>query len=487
MLSIIFYFGLVGLFLTASLLGPIFVGLLASETETALRFASYLVFGSFIFGSPVLAIAGRLKRLPEIGSLMLVFLTWTILPLAAAVPIWNISGLPVIDAVFEAVSGLTTTGASVLSTVEEWPQSLIFWRVQLQWVGAYLALLTVVLIMAPLGLGGLSSAAPSISGGKAAAFGQNRLRDLAINLGVFYAIMTLFCALFLLFAGTRPFYAVTLAMTSVSTGGFLPFDGPIEQATNGFGVLTIGVFLLGGATCIFWQRMLVKGQVDRLAKHRESYFVMLLAGVLTVLLVISILTVSPVSGSEVGYVIVEAFMNAASLVATSGVESRPGIVALLPLVLVLFIIFLGGSAFSTSGGLKHYRFGGMVVQSWGELDRLVYPNAVHPARFGTQGYDQKLIGSVWSFFVAAILTIAAGTIAVAAAGIPFEAALTATISCFATAGPIYNAGWAASGDWPTYSAFPPIAKASLMIIMILGRLEVLAVLGIFSIRYWQSR
>ncbi len=253
-------------------------------------------------------------------------------------------------------------------------------------------------------------------------------------------------------------------------------------------MFVFAAFLLLGATSIFWQGLLLGGEIRRLGKHRESYSVIALIGVLTTL--IFILIFRGTSGDE-SYALtaaVEGFLAAASLVATSGVESRPGIFALLPLVVVLFVVFAGASAFSTSGGIKHYRLGGMIVQSWGELDKLIYPNAVRSLRFGTGEHDIDLMKAIWSFFLAAILVIGVGTILIAASGIEFEAALTATIVNFSTAGPVYNSGWAApdSPDWPPYWEFSQASKWILIVVMLLGRLEVLVAVGLFSVKYWRS-
>jgi len=187
--------------------------------------------------------------------------------------------------------------------------------------------------------------------------------------------------------------------------------------------------------------------------------------------------------------LVEGLLAAASLVATSGIESRTGIISLLPLVLILFVILVGGSAYSTSGGIKQYRIGGMLVQSWSELDRLIYPHGIRPARFGSQRYNLDLIKAIWSFFIAAIATVALGCILLSATGIPFEAALTATVAAFATAGPIYLAGWEAPGAqaWPHYADMTDTAKFTLMATMVLGRVEVLTVIGLASTRYWRNR
>ena len=318
---------------------------------------------------------------------------------------------------------------------------------------------------------------------------QGRLLAFAGNLALFYATLTVVCFLAMFITGTRAFYALTLSMTAISTGGFLPFDTSLDQTVPLGCLFIIGVFLDVGATSIYWQRMLTSAQWMRARRHRESYFVLAVIAVLTGVFAFEFVSVAGIEEIAGQNERVEAFVNAASLVSTSGLESQPGYLTLLPLVTVLFIVFVGGSAFSTSGGLKQYRIGGMLVQSLSELDRLIYPHIVRGSHFGSERYDMQLMKAIWSFFVVAIITIAVASILVAAGGVPFEAALTATIASFTTAGPLYSPDWALSAQlpWPEYASFAPSAKLVLMITMLLGRLEVLAVIGIFSSRYCRTR
>lgn len=488
MLSVIFYLCCAGLGLSLSLLAPVFVALLGGDDAIAGRLVLYTVLGTFLFASPVLAIMGRTRRIPQIGSISLVLLVWTILPLLAAVPIIDITDIGYVDGLFEAVSGLTTTGATTLATVETWPQAMLFWRVQLQWMGGFLALLTVLTVLAPIGIGGLSISVLDAKTAGHRMAGWQRIQALMRNFGLYYLALTAFAFLALMFTGVRSFHAATLAMSGVSTGGFLPFDETLDSILSPIGLVIFAILLLIGATSVFWHRMVLTGQTGKLTRHRESYFVIAAALFIGFVLAITLIRVTGDSAHQ-GTALAEGILAGASLVATSGVESRPGVISLLPLTVVLFIVLVGGSAFSTSGGLKFYRIGGMAVQSWSELDRLIYPHAVRPSRFGTQQYDLQLMKAIWSFFIAAIFTIAFGTIVVATADIPFEAALTATISAFATAGPVYNSGWNPPGaaGWPTFGEFTASGKMALMAVMILGRLEVLALLGLFSAHYWRSR
>ncbi|EFL90141.1 potassium transporter TrkG [Ahrensia sp. R2A130] len=489
MLAVAFYLACTGLIVTVSLLAPVAIAILAGEGDVARRLGFYILMGSFVFGGPALAIIGRLGRLPQIGRLLLLALVWTVLPISLAVPIWDLTQISFVDALFEAVSGLTTTGSTTVREIEQWPQAMIFLRVQAQWIGGYLALLTVILIIAPSGIGGLQSRDTIMFVGADFRAQQGRLLAFAGNLALFYAILTVVCFLAMFITGTRAFYALTLSMTAISTGGFLPFDSSLDQTVPLGSLFIFGVFLVAGATSIYWQRMLTSGQWARARQHRESYFVLGLIAITTFVFAFSFIDVSGVEGTGGGRILIEAFVNAASLVSTSGLETQPGYMTLLPLVTVLFIVFAGGSAFSTSGGLKLYRMGGMLVQSLSELDRLIYPHIVRGSHFGSERYDMQLMKAIWSFFVVAIITIAVASILVSAGGVPFEAALTATIASFTTAGPIYNPDWGQASEvpWPEYANFATSAKLVLMMTMLLGRLEVLAVIGIFSLRYWRTR
>ncbi|MEP0944560.1 MAG: potassium transporter TrkG [Rhizobiaceae bacterium] len=489
MLAVLFYLACVGLFFTLSLLGPILVALLANETVQAVRLAFYILIGVFIFGTPILAMLGRLRRIPQIGRLLLMFLVWTVLPIVAALPFYHMMDMTLTDALFESFSSFTTAGATTANSVENWPQSLLFWRVLLQWLGGYLTLLTIILILAPLGVGGLTSRKSSLSIGADLRASQDRLLVFSFNLGLLYATTTALCSLGFFLTGTRAFHSVSLAMAAVSTGGFLPFDSSLDQTIGIGGQAIFALFLIVGATSVFWHRMLLKGQWAALLRHRESYSVILLVVIVGIAFAATSVVVSGVQSQAPIAVLVQGLLNAASLVATSGVQSQPGYFTLLPLVLVLFILLAGGSAFSTSGGLKHYRLGGMLVQSWNELDRLIYPNAVRSSHFGSERFDLELMKAIWSFFVAAILILAFGTIFLATTGIPFEGALTAAIAAFTTAGPVYNAGWsvAVGQDWPSISEFTDSAKITLVVLMVMGRLEIIAVIGLFSRQYWRSR
>ena len=451
------------------------------------RLGLYAALGLFASGSTLIALWGRVRAPGTIGALSISLGVWAGLPFAIAVPFADLAGLSYVDALFECVSALTTTGASVLEAVDDAPRVVVVLRSQLSWMGGLMTILTILLVLAPLGLGGLSVQALPRSRGRVSMLGSSRLGNLVYTLSLIYGVLTLVGFMAFLLVGIDAFAAFNLALTAVASGGFLPFDAALLDVTGVSGLLVFSVLLLIAATSIFWHGMVLRWQVSRLRTHRESYLVVAVTLALAIILFISLNRLSG-PGESVSNA-AESLFNAASLVSTSGIESRPGVLTLVALPVVVFVMLAGGSAYSTSGGIKLYRLGGMVVQSGQELHRLVYPSGVLPARFGSQYYDVVMIRAVWSFFVAAMVTIAVGAVLVAPSAVNFEAALVATVAAFSGAGPVYEAGWAAPGTpaWPGWEGFDTPSKLVLCAVMILGRVEVLSVVALFSLRYWRTR
>ena len=475
MVSVIFYFSCVGLFVTLSLFLPTFVALLAQESEIALRLAFYIISGTFLFGSSVIAMYGRITVMSRRDNILLLGMIWLFLPPITSIPLLDISHLSFTDSLFETISGLTTTGASVIGSISDLPQSLIFWRAQLQWMGGALALLTLYTILAPLGIGGLSLG----RGRGATSVGESRMLPLFLRFALIYVALTFMAFLMFIFSGLRAFHSACLAMASISTGGFLPFDGNLAETIGNTGLFVFTIFLSLGATSIFWHLFLSSYSAIKFRTHRESWYVLTTLFILFISFIISLLINTRVIGQDSFQILLESFYNAASLVSTFGVESRYGIYSLLPFPIIIFVILVGGSVFSTTGGLKHSRIGAMIVQTWNELDRLIYPNYVRPLRFGSQKYDLERMQAIWSFYILTILVLCLGTLLIASSTPSLESALTATISVFTTAGPVYESEW--NYGWFPYSDFPIFSKWVLMALMILGRLEVLTVIAFFTL------
>jgi len=181
-------------------------------------------------------------------------------------------------------------------------------------------------------------------------------------------------------------------------------------------------------------------------------------------------------------------VTAASLISTTGYETRNGGLALLPLPLVVMLVFVGGGSFSTAGGIKYYRFGAMLTQSYRDLMRLLYPHGIRPARFGSQPYDMQLMKAIWSHLVVIVVLLGVVALAVSGEATDYEGALLATVAAFSNIGPLYDTAWSAGlREWQLFADFGGFTKLILALTMILGRIEVLAVLGIVNGAIWVRR
>lgn len=468
-----------------ALLAPAAIGFATREYHAASAFLVVAGLVGFLSGGIFLALRDRVRKLDRVAGYVLVLAIWIIPPLIAAVPLMRAAGSDFVTALFEAVSGYTTTGASALKSLHPLGFSGVFFRAELQWLGGLMTLVTVVTTIAPSGLGGISSTHVALVTTTERRFA--RLRGTLRQIVTAYAAITVVCVGFLLATEMPPFDAVCLALSTVSTGGFLPISGDLSVYRSTFADIIVAVFMLIGATSIVWHRMIAEGRWALAARHRESYWVIGMAlGVGALYAVV----LAARSTAEAGYSIFEGIrdglVTGISLVSTTGFDPHAGDLAALPAPIVLILALIGGSAISTAGGIKYYRIGGMFTLSVQELRRLVYPHGIRRAQFGSVPYNLELMKSIWSSVVIALFVVAIATLLIAMTVPTFDGALTAAISAFANIGPLYSSGWAGGEAWPSYAEFGSFAKVVMIVTMILGRFEVLVLLGAFNLAYWRS-
>ncbi|PTW60249.1 trk system potassium uptake protein TrkH [Breoghania corrubedonensis] len=474
---------------SGSMVLPAAVATAAGDRNSAIDFLMIAALVAFVAAGTFVALRGRRKRFDRVQSYVLLVTAWVVLSAVGAVPFLTIGAMSPGNAIFEAVSGLTTTGGTVLINLDKVPFALIVWRAELQWLGGLLTLLGLTLISAPAGIGGLPDRHIRLVGIEGYRDRQ-RLTAAVRDISGFYVAVTLACIVLLLISGIPTLDAVCLAFSTVSTGGFVPVSGMVSSYANPMAEVVLMTFMLIGATSLLWQRMVLLGRMQMLKQHRESYSVIILACVMG-LVYAAVLFRAAGSASVLSplQALREGMFTAISLVTTTGFEVREAGFAVLPLTLILFVALVGGGTFSTAGGLKHYRVGGMAVQAYRELGRLVYPHAIRPAHFGSQAYDIQLMKAIWSFFVAAIFIVALGSLALALENMNYEGALIASIASFSNIGTLYSSGWLPidAPRWPGYADFNGPTKLILCALMILGRIEVLALFGALNRTYWLRR
>jgi len=443
-------------------------------------FAALMVLG---------AISGFQRPLGRASGYLALVAMWILVPVFAAVSFKTLAGLSWVDAWFEAVSALTTSGATLLPR-ETAPQAILFWRASIEWYGGFLTLLSIIHVLAPGGFGGLPAGDRRVITGHAS--------NMTIDLGDFrevlgqYMLMTFIIFVGLMLAGVNGPYSAMLSMVAIATGGFLPFEGALENQAGPMAQLVLTLGLALGTISVFWRRRLLRSPKLFFTGNPEVVVIVVAIALVAVAFAARLSSVS--GGAALGPVFVESLLASTSLIATSGIESRPGVIALWPDIIVLMIVLVGGGIYSTTGGFKIYRVVAMAVHSARELNQLIYPSSVTNLRFGRQIIEEASMRGIWTYFVLSLLIVALTAMALTLEATDFEGGITMAIAFFSNAAPVYEAlvppsyvTAPANQVWPQFLAMPVSAKLTAIAAMTLGRLEVMVVFAVLNIRYWMSR
>jgi len=472
--------------LALAMLAPAAIAVIGGEGGNAESFLLVAGLTGFVAGAIFLALRGRRWRLDRSAVFVLVLAVWIVPPLIAAIPIMAVSRIAYFPALFEAVSAYTTTGASVFASIEPLRPAVVFWRAELQWLGGLMTLISIVTVMAPVGVGGLTSrnVAPLGPTGDG-----SLIRSLATarTVAAIYTMATVLCICLLLLAGIPVFDAVGLAFSTVSTGGFMPADGDIGTYRRPLAELVVMLFMLIGATSIVWHRMILQGRWAQAIAHRESYWVIGVALVVG-LAYAAAYSASTDSAAEASALsaLRDGLFSGISLVTTTGFETRAGGLAGLPIAIVAVLGIVGAGAISTAGGIKFYRIGGMFIQSMHELKRLVYPHSVRSTHFGSQPYDINLMKAMWTGAIVGLAFVGVATLLINFNHPSFHGGALAVISAFSNIGPLYATAWDGYSGWPEFGQFDAFSKVVLIVVMIVGRIEAVALLGLVNLAYWRS-
>ncbi|MEM8551772.1 MAG: TrkH family potassium uptake protein [Pseudomonadota bacterium] len=416
---------------------------------------------------------------PRFGFLVTTLL-WVSCSIVAAVPFW-LSPLPMTPAAayFEAMSGLTTTGATVLSELDSMARSFLLWRAMLQWLGG-IGIIAVGLFLFPfLRIGGMQVFRTESSDRSDKA--MPRVASVTRALCAIYAVATIACAIVYAALGMSFFDAVCHAMTTVATGGFSTHDRSFGFFEDNR-ILWAAVFfmIIGALPFVLYVEFLVRG---RFTLWRDWQVRTFLAGIAAISLALA-LWLEYTRNIEFLEALTQSVFNVVSVVTTTGYASDDYAVWGPFAFGVFFILtFIGGCSGSTTGGIKVYRFIIAFQALRRAFTRLVYPNAVRPLRFGDKVIEQDVFDSVVIYFVAFFLVFAFTILLMSLAGQDFVTALTGAQTALTNVGPGLGETIGPAGN------FAPLGEFELWLlsfVMLLGRLEIMTVLILFTPVFWRD-
>jgi trk system potassium uptake protein TrkH len=383
------------------------------------------------------------------------------------------------DAVFESVSGLTTTGATVLVGLDSLPRSVLFYRQQLQWMGGLGIIVLAVAILPMLGIGGMQLYRAETPGPMKDSKLTPRITETAKALWYIYLGLTVACGLGYWAAGMDGFDAVAHAFSTVAIGGFSTHDASIGYFESPLIEAVAVVFMvLAGANFALhfmaWRRMSL--QPYRQDSEFKTYLGILIVVSLITVLYLIITATFPTTWEAVHHGVFQTVSIATTTgFTTSGYHGWPGF---LP-VLLIFLSFVGGCAGSTGGGIKVIRVLLLYKQGLREVKRLVHPNAQIAVKIGRQPLADCVIEAVWGFFAAYVAVFAVIMLVLMASGLDQVTAFSAV------AATINNLGPGLGDVSANYSGLSDFAKWWLCLAMLLGRLEIFTLLILFTPAFWR--
>lgn len=412
---------------------------------------------------------------------LVVVLFWTVLGLFGAIPLY-LSALPdlsVTDAVFESVSGLTTTGATILTGIDDLPKGILYYRQQLQWLGGMGIIVLAVAVLPMLGVGGMQLYRAETPGPIKDSKLTPRITETAKALWMIYMVITLSCAIAYFAAGMSLFDAVGHAFSTVAIGGFSTHDAsmgyfknPVIEAVAILFMVISGINFAVHFGVWKWRSLRPYGQDSEV---RVYLLILLLLSVITASVLFATRTFGSVSETLLTAIFQVVSIGTTTGFTTSEYYSWP---IFLP-VLLLFASFVGACAGSTGGGMKVIRFLLLFKQGTREIQRLVHPNAEFPVKIGGKTVPSHVVEAVWGFFSAYVALFAIMLLILMATGLDQVSAFAAVAACLNNLGP--GLGDVAAN----FSSVNDVGKWTLVAAMLFGRLEIFTLLVVFTPTFWR--
>ena len=477
--SVIRILGLLLMLFSLAIIPPIIVSVLYEDNET----------WSFFYALILIFVSGLLLWLPAMQAksdlklrdgFIIVVLFWFVLSSFASLPMILSESLniTITNAIFESISGLTTTGATILNEIDNLPKSILFYRQYLQWLGGLGIIVLAVAVLPMLGVGGMQLYKAEVAGPIKNKI-TPRITETAKWLWIVYLAMTLICGLSYYFAGMSLFDSICHSFSTIAIGG-------VSTHTESFGffynqwVELVAIFFMIAA-CLNFSLHYLAFKNKSLAVYKndnEAYFFVFLT------ILVSALTILYAYNQSLDLntrEIIKHTFYAVSISTTTGFTNSNyyTYIGFLPLLLILFS-FIGGCAGSTAGGMKAIRVMLLLKQGYRELKRLVHPNSKIKVKVGDSAINERTLETIWGFFAIYVFVFITVMLLLMLSGLDFLTSFSAVAATINNLGP-------GQGDVIlNYAGLTDLNKWILSFSMIVGRLEIFTLLVIFIPDFWKK-
>lgn len=479
------------LVLTLRILGALLL-FLAATLLTPLPFSLYYgdgAWSAFIQSAVICAVVGALlffacrssRDLSLREGFAVVTFGWSVFALFGSLP-YLLSGAisTPLDAVFETMSGFTTTGSTILTEIEILPKSLLFWRSLTHWLGGMGIIVLSLAILPMLGVGGMQLFKAEVPGPTADRL-KPRIQDTAKMLWGVYFLLTVVETVLLMFGGMDFFDALCHSFATLATGGFSTRNTSIAAYDSAYIDMVITLFMVLAGVNFALHFQVLRGRVKDFFRSEELRVYLGIIGVATLL--VMLFNWNADLYQNIGENLRFSLFQVSSIMTTTGFGTAD--YELWPVVaqyLLVLLMFVGGCAGSTGGGVKVARILLLFKHAQTQVFRLIHPRAIRLVKLGHRPVDREVMQAILGFFALFIGVFVVGSLLVAASGMDLVSAGAAVIACLANIGP----GLGSVGPVDNFAHVPDFGKSVLVVCMLMGRLELFTVLVLFFPSFWRK-
>ena len=476
--TVFFTLGVLQIILSVSMIIPIIAQIIYSEMDSSFIGASIIsiIFGILFFLSNL----NHDKRLNLQQTFLLTALSWLSIAIFGSLPfVFSSLELSITDAFFESMSGITTTGSTIISNLEETPKAILLWRAMLQWLGGIGIIVMAITLMPIMNVGGMQLF--KISSNDSSEKILPKSKEVALRLIYIYLGLTTLCALTYKIFGMNFFDSLTHSMTTIATGGFSNYN----ESIGFFDSLSIEIssmifIILGSLPFIAYIKFLNGNKKIFTSDVQIKSFIKIIIFSIIILFIYLLFQNKDISEINIRVI---SFNVISILTGTGYVTGEFDSWGSFPLIFFLTLMFIGGCAGSTTCGIKIFRIQILYLFIANQLKKIIYPKGIFLIKYDKNTVDDKFMASIISFIFLYLVIFFLITAFLSLSGLDFVTSISGAATSISNVGPGLGSTIGPNGD---FSNIPEISKWILSLGMILGRLELFAILVLFLPSFWRN-
>ena len=474
--TVFFTLGILQIILGIFMLIPIIVQFLYNEIDSSFFGASIItiIFGTLFFLSNL----DHEKKLNLQQAFLLTALSWLSIAIFGSLPfVFSNLDFSFTNAFFESMSGITTTGSTIISNLEDMPKSILLWRAILQWLGGIGIIVMAITLMPIMNVGGMQLF--KVSNNDSSEKILPKSKEIALRLIYIYSILTALCGMTYYFFGMNSFDSLTHSMTTIATGGFSNYNESIGYFDNiSIEIVSMIFIILGSLPFIAYIKFLNGNKSIFISDVQIKTFLKI------IFFSVIILSIYLTFNDQLEFNFRLIFFNIISILTGTGyVNAQFDNWGGFSLVLFLILMFIGGCAGSTTCGVKIFRIQILFIFISNQLKKIIYPKGIFVMKYDQNPIDNKFIASVISFIFMYLIIFFIMSALLSLTGLDFITSISGAATSISNVGPGLGSIIGPNGN---FSTLPEISKWILTVGMILGRLELFAILVLFLPSFWRN-